>query len=129
MVLQPRLDMHSILEIKSFCLPVYIGNTQEEQKKPQNIQFDIKISFMSPPNGEQNDTLEGVVCYNMICEKIRSLITNKKFFLIEKLAGDILKELKQCCPSELQIQVCVQKLKTPIKDLKGSVSYTCGDLF
>ncbi len=121
--------MHSILEIKSFCLPVYIGNTQEEQKEPQNIQFDIKIGFMNPLSGEQNDTLEDVVCYNRICEKIRSLIINKKFFLIEKLAGDILKELKRCCPSECRIQLCVQKLKTPVKDLKGSVSYTCGDLF
>ena len=121
--------MHSILEIKSFCLPVHIGNTQEEQEKPQNIQFDIKVGFMNPPSGEQNDILEDVICYNKICETIRSLTVNKKFSLIEKLAGDILKELKQYLPSEFRVQVCTQKLSPPVQGLKGGVSYTCGDLF
>ena len=121
--------MHSILEIKSFCVPVHIGNTQEEQKKPQDIQFDIKIGFSSPPNGEQNDILADTICYNKICETIRSVTTNKKFSLIEKLAGDILKELKQYISSEFRIQVCAQKLQAPVQDLNGGVSYTCGDLF
>ena len=121
--------MHSILEIKSFCLPVHVGNTQEEQEKPQNIQFNIKVGFMKPPSGEQNDQLEDTVCYNEICETIRSLTIKKKFSLIEKLAGDILKELKQSLAAEFRIQVCIQKLQTPVKGLKGGVSYTCGDLF
>ena len=121
--------MHSILEIKSFCLPVHIGNTQKEQSTPQTIQFDIKIGFLNPPNGEQNDNLKDVICYNTICEKIRILTVDKKFSLIEKLAGDILRELREYFPSKLRIQICVHKLQAPVQNLKGGVSYTCGDLF
>jgi len=121
--------MHSILEIKSFCVPVHIGNTGEERKRPQNIQLGIKMGFLTPPEGEKNDTLEDTICYNKICEIVRSLTIHNKFSLIEKLAGDILKELRKYLSSEVHIQVCAQKLQTPIESLKGGVSYTCGDLF
>ena len=121
--------MHSILEIKSFCLPVCIGNTLEERKTPQEIQIDIKIGFLKPPSSEKNDNLKDVFCYKAVCERINCLTANKHFFLIEKLAGDILSELKKCCSNEFRIQVCVHKIQAPVQNLKGGVSYTCGDLF
>ena len=121
--------MHSILEIKSFYLPVYIGSTQKEQNKPQNICIDITLSFSKPYKAENSDKLEDTICYAFICKKIKTTIANKKFCLIEKLAGLLLKELKKNLPKKTLMRVRVQKPQTPVTGLKGGVSYTCGDKF
>ncbi len=119
--------MHSILEIKSLALPVYIGWTEKERRKVQTIEFHVKIGFALAPECESTDHLENSVCYVKVCKRIKSLVAEKTFSLIEKLASDVFKDLKTLFPHTL-IQICVHKLQPPISAVKGGVSYTCGDM-
>ena len=120
--------MHSLLEIKSLVLPVYIGRTKKERQKPQDISFYITLGFTQAPKDEKTDKLKNSVCYFKVCKKIRKLTSQNTFSLIEKLAFDTLTTLKEDISSDICIRVCVHKIKAPVPYLKGGVSYTCGDL-
>ena len=123
--------MHSLLEIKSLVLPVYIGRTKEERDKAQDIAFHITIGFTQALKDEKTDKIENSVCYSRICEQIQQLISQKQFFLIEKLAFDTFTIVKKLlpAPNKTRIRVCVQKVHPPVAHLKGGVSYTYGDFF
>ena len=121
--------MYSLLEVKSLILPVHIGLSLEERQAAQDIAFHITVGFTQALKDEQTDKLENSVCYFKICEQIKTLTRENTFSLIEKLAFRTLTELKTLLPSDVKMRVCVHKVKPPIPDLKGGVSYTCGDVF
>ena len=119
--------MYSFLEIKSLILPVHIGRTEEERQEAQDIAFHITVGFTQALNDERTDTLEHSVCYFKVCEYIKSLTSQNKFSLIEKLGFDTLTALKTLLPSSVRVRVCIHKIHPPVSHLEGGVSYTCGD--
>ena len=119
--------MHSFLEIKSLILPVHIGRDQEERQKAQDVSFHITLGFTQALKDEQTDQLESSVCYFEVCEKIKKLISQNTFSLIEKLAFETLAVIKKNLPPYVCVRVCVHKIQAPVPHLKGGVSYTCGD--
>ena len=120
--------MHSILKIKSLSLPVCIGQSKKERLKVQDIHFHINIGFHQTPKSEITDKLENTVCYDKICDTLKTLTSQKTFALIEKLAHDALKEIRKLVPDTASVSVCVHKIHPPIKNLQGGVSYVCGDI-
>ena len=121
--------MHSVLEIHSLMVSLHIGNSPKEKLTPQEVAIDITIGFTSPPLEEQTDELKHSVCYSKICTAVRELTAQKSFSLIEKLCFEILTQVKKLLPPETHARVRVHKINPPVKNLKGGVSYTCGDSF
>ena len=123
--------MHSLLEIKSLILPVYIGRTKKERDKAQDIAFHITIGFTKALKDEETDKMENSVCYSKVCEQIKQLTLKNKFSLIEKLAFETLITVKKLLSSQkkTRVRVCVHKIHPPVANLEGGVSYTCGDFF
>ena len=121
--------LHALLEIKSLELPVHLGITEEERQKRQKVGFDITVALTKAPSDEESDQLKDSVCYHKICNSVNKLVSENSFSLIEKLAADLLKELKKTVPTLVRLQVSVHKIEAPVSNLKGGVSYTCGDLF
>ena len=120
--------LHSVLEIKSFKLPVFIGQTSAERAQAQSIYFHIKIGFQKPPKEELTDRLsKNSVCYQWVCDQIKMITKKKKFLTVERLARSVLDLLKSKLPLNTKVQAAVHKAKPPIKELKGGVFYTCGD--
>ena len=111
----------SVLEINSFCLPVRLGVKKEERKKRQQVCFDISVYFsqLSLKNPD-------LVFYDKVCERIRNLALSQEFSLIEQLAHKGLEDLKKNLPKNTAVKFSVHKMKAPVKNLKGPVSYTCG---
>ncbi len=121
--------MHSILEIKSLNLPVRIGKQKKERNTAQNICFSIKIGFKkAPTDEEQKDFSSHLICYQSLCEQIKTLTEESSFVWIETLAKQVVQKLKALLPKEVALQVCVHK-KPKVLGLKGGVSYICGDQF
>ena len=120
--------MYSILEIKSLTLPVCLGQSLKERESPQEVVFHITIGWPSPLKEEQTDHLKDSVCYFTICERVRKLIAQQSFSLIERLAGAVWEDLKKILPQEASLKVCVHKVRPPVPFLKGGVSYTKGNL-
>lgn len=120
---------HCLLEIKHLCLKVHLGMSREEQKKPQEVSFDVTIRFAKAPTAEKADHLgEGGVCYFKICEALTKLVREQSFSLIEGLAHKALKEVKKQVPgSTTPVRLSVLKPRPPVKHLKGGVCYTTGD--
>ncbi len=116
-----------VLEIKSLVLPVHIGRTREERLNTQDVSFNIFLVLPARLKGEKTDEFKDSVCYFKICERIRQLSSQNKFFLIEKLAFEVFTDLKTELPFFTKIQVSVHKLNPPVPNLKGGVSYTYGD--
>ncbi len=118
--------IHSILEIKSLMLLVHIGKDNSERCQKQKVSFSLKIAFLKNPLSENNSLK---VCYQQICCHIQNFIKDKQFIFIEQLATSVLQELTLKLPSTVKINLCVQKIHPPVDNLKGGVSYSCGDLF
>ena len=121
--------MHSVLEIHSLMASLRIGNDPKERNTPQEVAIDITIGFASPPSEEKTDELKHSVCYSKICTAVRELTAQKSFSLIEKLSFEVLTKVKQLLPPGTCARVRVHKINPPVQNLKGGVSYTCGDSF
>ena len=121
---------HALLEIKSLCLKVHLGLSEEERKSPQQVSFDITIRFAQAPAAEQDDHLgPGGLCYFKICEALEDLVRGRSFSLIEGLAHQALKTVKKLVPEKTSVCLSVLKPRPPVKNLKGGVRYTTGDVW
>jgi len=120
-------NIYSILEVKELILPVHIGKSLDERNNKQDIAFYITLGFTKLLNDEKKDKFS--VCYAALCDRIKQLVSKNTFSLIEDLASEVLRDIKSMVPPDkgVLINVCVHKVKPPVKGLKGGVSYTCGD--
>ena len=123
---KPITEIAAILEIKSLKLPVIIGREASERKQTQDILFHVKIGLKEQRN--HTDTSH-FICYQDICERIKKITAQTNFLLIETLAQAIIKDIKEYLPTDVYAQIIVHKVRPPIEELAGGVSYTCGDMF
>ena len=120
---------HALLEIKSLCLKVHLGISEGERHTPQEVSFDVTIRFTRVPAAERNDHLgSGEVCYFKICETLTRLVKGQSFSLIEGLAHKALREVKKLVPASTPVRLSVLKARPPVKNLKGGVRYTTGEV-
>ncbi len=114
------------LSLKSLELAVCIGWLAPEQQQKQTLLADIDLIFSEPPAACISDHLEDTVCYAMLVEKIREMVGNKIYYLIEHLTYDIYQLLKQQLPPSTQISVCVTKHPN-VPGLNGGACFRYGD--
>lgn len=115
--------MQASLHIHDLEIPVKIGVSDEERKKPQPIHFDIYIRFSKPPVGVKSDRLEDTVCYDELSQKLEKLTTSKEYHLIEYLAGEAFEQLKQTLPAFIYFKLGVKKVYPPLQQENKGVSY------
>ncbi len=113
-------DLSGVLTINSLVVPVKVGVTEAERKKPQNISVDIKIQFARLPVGCDTDNINDTVCYDSLCSEIMTFLKGGEFKLIEKIAADIYKIIEKN-GEFLNILVSVKK-KPLIDGLEGFVA-------
>ena len=78
-----------IIRIKNLRLRTIIGIFDWERKHPQDVVINATLEF----DGEKaaaSDRIEDTVDYKDLNKKIVSLVENSQFFLIEKMAQEIL---------------------------------------
>lgn len=79
-----------LIQIKQLRLKTIIGTNDQERKTPQEIVVNIELDVDAAATAKTDD-LNDAVDYANICQQITRNAAEWKFFLIEKLAAEILK--------------------------------------
>lgn len=116
--------------VENFEAFVSLGCSQEEQSSPQPVHISVILTFSIKVKAEQTDQLQDAIDYVLICEKLNQTAIKKSYHLIEHMAFECMESLR---PLLLKfsgsLQVTVKKLRAPVTQLQGGVSWTCQTQF
>lgn len=107
-----------IIKFKDLELDCFLGVYDYEQEKKRPIIINIVIDFLdesSCKTDELSDTLD----YDLIIKRVKYLVADKRFKLIEKLAFDILQIVFNADDRISQVEVTVDKSKI-IPEIKST---------
>lgn len=92
----------------------YHGVFAEENKLGQRFRVDLELCFPLQPAG-QSDDLQDTVNYAEVYEKVRELVEEKTFQLIETVAEQIAAQVLQGFSMIEEVTVRVHKPHPPFK--------------
>ena len=85
---QKDIKLTSQLTLHELTMPIHLGISKLEQKAPQIISLNISINQNKEPTGCKSDNIDDTICYDKLCQKIKSRCQNKTYNLIEHLCHD-----------------------------------------
>lgn len=91
----------------------YHGVMKEENVLGQKFFFDIELTA-DIDKSTTSDDVQDTVHYGEAYETIKNIVENKRFMLIEKLAGEIIRELFNNFAKVQEIKVLVKKPEAPV---------------
>jgi len=91
----------------------YHGVLPEERERGQNFVIDIEM-LADLESASESDELGDSVDYSRAYDVVKNIVENNKFRLIEKLAGNISREMLSKFPKIQEITVIVKKPEAPI---------------
>lgn len=109
------------VELQHIRLHAYHGLYDGEDKTGSPYEVNVKAIY-DEGNGEF-DNLENTINYVSVFEIIQQKMKTP-FPLLEQVAQEIVKEIKQRWPFAVEIMVSVYKLEPPIENLQGRVGVT-----
>jgi len=116
-----------LLEFKGARLAVRLGCGMDERAQPQAVDLDLAVRFAEPPPACESDKLEDTLCYAELVELARAFVRSREFQLLERLARELFLELRPRVPPGAELWLRVTKLRPPIAELSGGVSFALGD--
>ena len=120
-------DPSSLLRLDNLRLMVHLGCTAQERNDLQPVDINIWLKFAKSPKACTSDSLVDTICYDKLSQNLKATVRNKNFCLIEHLTQVLYDEVKSQVGSIAQIRLRVQKIRTPVCDLRGPVSFILAD--
>lgn len=80
----------AIIRITDLCLRTIIGTYDWERKTLQDVVINVSLEF-DATKASKSDAIKDTVDYKEITKNIIAFVEKSKFFLIEKLAAEVLK--------------------------------------
>jgi len=110
----------AIIKIKNLKLKAIIGVEEHERNIRQDIIINVQLEF-DAQKAVESDNLFDTIDYKALKQNIISLVEASSFFLVEKLAGEI---LKICLDNSLVTSATVEIDKPTALQFVDSVSVT-----
>ncbi|HLV00821.1 MAG TPA: dihydroneopterin aldolase [Acidobacteriota bacterium] len=96
--------MDSIL-IEGLQCQAYIGTTEDERKAPQPLSIDMEL-FLDLKAAGSSDDLEDTVDYLALAQRVREIVLESRFSLLERLAEELSTEiLKSFVIEEIRLRL------------------------
>ena len=86
--------MKKILHIENLEVLASVGVYEKEKNRKQKLIFNIKLK-LSNDLSAKNDLLKDVIDYSQFRKIVIKKVENKHYNLLEKLAEDILNEIRK----------------------------------
>lgn len=99
------------------------GAMEEERRLGQRFYIDAELS-LDLSRAAETDALSDTVNYAEVYEKIRKIAEGEPFRLIEKLAGEIGREILADYPAVSSARITVHKPSAPIPGILSDVAVT-----
>jgi dihydroneopterin aldolase len=104
---------HSCVRLVNIVFYAHHGVLKEEHTVGGKYEVDAELSF-DFTDAAQNDDITKTVDYGSVYKKIRSVLTLKKFFLIEAVAYEIANDLLRDFPVIKKVAIKVRKRNPPV---------------
>lgn len=99
------MNVKDYLFIEDFKADARVGITVEERAHPQAVTLSLKIFLDLKPAGQRDD-LDATLDYAVIVQMIKTLLEQKEFLLVEKIAESIAdKILKEKIAMGVEVKV------------------------
>ncbi|NPV12120.1 MAG: dihydroneopterin aldolase [Ignavibacteria bacterium] len=108
--------MKGTLKIQNAVFYAYHGVMTEEQNLGRKFEVDVELKYDFSKAAE-TDKLEYAVNYEKVYQALREILTENKFYLVEKLAVIIGKRILDKFINVEEVKVSVRKLHPPIGGL------------
>ncbi len=109
-----------IIRLKNMMFYGYHG--VEEHEKAWGARFEVDIELHCDlSKAIESDSLRETVNYENIYAVIQQIVTTKKFFLIETLAGNICEHIKADFSNVEKVVCTVRKPHAPIKGVLDTI--------
>lgn len=116
---RPRASSRDIIRLHNAVFYAYHGVLSDEQKLGGKFEVDVELQC-DLSKGARSDSLRHTVDYEQVYDCIRSLILEKKYFLLEAVAGviarGILKRFRQ-------VERATVRVRKPHAAVKGVVDH------
>ncbi len=109
-----------VLRIKNAVFYAYHGVMSDEQNLGGKFEVDIDLHCRLQ-EAEESDSLKRTVDYAKVYQKMRTLVLDRKFYLIEALGTHIAAGVLQEFPQVEKVVVRVRKHNPPVKGVVDSV--------
>ncbi|MDD3806750.1 MAG: dihydroneopterin aldolase [Candidatus Marinimicrobia bacterium] len=112
--------MNDIIRLKNMVFYGFHG--VEAYEKEWGGRFEVDVDLVCDlKEAIETDKLTDTINYEAIYHLIYQLVTTKKYYLIEALAGQICKSVKERYPKIKQVTTRVRKPNVPIKGVLDTV--------
>jgi dihydroneopterin aldolase len=108
-----------IIRLNNITFYAYHGVRDEEKQLGQQFEVDVEIKS-NLSKAIESDDLKNTLDYREIYHSIKKIVMEKKYHLIETLAGKIADEILKNLRVE-EVLVRVRKPKAPVDGILGSV--------
>ena len=108
--------MHSpdIIRIKNASFYAYHGVASDEQNLGGKFEVDVEI-HADLSYAKEHDSLKRTIDYEAVYAVIHSIVTSKKYYLIEALANSIARGIIEQFASAEAVTVVLRKPHPPVK--------------
>ena len=105
-------DRADCIELRGLQALGICGALDEEQVRPQPLEVDLDV-FADLRTPGETDALDDTVDYGALCDTVERVITEERFFLLERLA-ERLCEVVLLDDRVDTVTVSVRKLRPPV---------------
>jgi dihydroneopterin aldolase len=112
-------NIMGIVRLKNMVFYGYHGVAEPEKILGGKIEVDVELEF-DMTRVINSDHLPDTVNYEQVYNLVQEVVTQSKFFLIEALAGKIMREIFTHHPVR-QLTVRIRKPNAPIKGVLDTV--------
>ncbi|MCX7983493.1 MAG: dihydroneopterin aldolase [Bacteroidetes bacterium] len=114
-----RTQLLDVIRIRNAVFYAYHGVLADEQNLGGRFEVDLDL-YTDVQHATRTDTLSDTIDYERVYAHVRQLVEEKKYYLIESLAGSIAKSILSNFRRVMKVTVRVRKPHVPIK---GVVDY------
>lgn len=108
--------MKGKLKIHNAVFYAYHGVMTEEQNLGRKFEVDVELEYDFEKAAE-TDKLENAINYELVYKYLKVILTENKFYLVERLAYVICKKILDKFENVYKVKVNVRKLHPPIGGL------------
>lgn len=108
--------MKGKLKIQNAVFYAYHGVMTEEQNLGRKFEVDVELEY-DFSKAAKTDKLENAINYEKVYQYLKEILTENKFYLIERLAYVICKRILDKFESVEKVRVRVRKLHPPVGGL------------
>ena len=121
-----RSILKSSLKLENWQIALRLGHGEQERAQPQTVSFDLQLDFKRCPRAIFSDNIEDTINYHQLLLELEDALKRKtEYRLIEHLAGEAYRFLREKLPSSIKIKLTVSK--NPPMDNLTAARFSLGD--